>query len=125
MPPCRSQMLHQLQASSFLRTPSFALLPVAYRTGKTRNTVLKLTAFPSRFSSFLLPYNLSSRSYHLLSFFPSAPPPPPPPSKEITSVIRKRKGDEARHGAQRDTNFRLNLIQGAKGCARAVRHCFR
>lgn len=124
MPPCRSQMLHQLQASSFLRTPSFALLlPVAYRTGKTRNTILKLTAFPSRFPSFLLPYNLSSRSYHLLSFFP---PPPPPPSKEITSVINKEKrGKTRRMVAQRDTNFRLNLIRGAKGCARAVRHCFR
>lgn len=135
MPSCRPQMLHQLQTSSFLRSPSFPALqpPRIERRGRERErqgeeeiyAVFKLTT--SHCYSPLLPLLpiLSFRSHLSTS------------SRTMTQVICKRKGGKGGKGwqrrhvdteaavVQRDTNFRLNLTQGARGQGRCARRCFR
>jgi len=125
MPPCRPQMLHQLQTSSFLRSPSFpSSRPPQIEKERERDketyAVFKLTTF---------------RRIHYLPLF--APQPPSfhshlsavsqPAPGAMTLVIRKEThGRHSRDGeAQRDTNFRLNLTRGAKGRQGAARCCFR
>lgn len=90
MPSCRPQMLHQLQTSSFLRSPSFPALqpPRIERRGRERErqgeeeiyAVFKLTT--SHCYSPLLPLLpiLSFRSHLSTS------------SRTMTQVICKRKG---------------------------------
>lgn len=73
MPPCRPQMLHQLQTSSFLRSPSFpaSQLPTNRERGRERErqeetyAVFKLTYITALFSRYPFP-----RSSPIFSFSP-------------------------------------------------------
>lgn len=117
MPPCRPQMLHQLQTSSFLRSPSFpSSRPFANREGETRRHMpYSNLPHPVAFtvSSSLLP-TPSALSFSLSPFRRLATR---PRGDDIGYTQKKgREETHGRHGgAQRDTNFRLNLTQGAKG----------
>lgn len=140
MPPCRPQMLHQLQTSSFLLSHSLSSFPYSLLRKQRRRerqeetyAVFKLTTSASRLPLPPLPHS------HSLSF--SLPPSSFQSHLSTDSLIPramtlviytygrekgerggKERGRVERHGrdtetvAQRDTNFRLNLTQGAKGC---------
>lgn len=127
MPPCRPQMLHQLQTSSFLRSPSFPSSRPSQIEKERQGDVCRIQTYhiPSHSpSSSLLPSALvfSLSPFYRLSTCPRG--------DDIGYTWKKgRKETHSRHGrdgeAQRDTNFRLNLTQGAKGRWDVARCCFR
>lgn len=87
MPPCRPQMLHQLQTSSFLRSPSFpSSRASANREGETRRHMpYSNLPHPVAFT-VLLPLSPRPSSFHSHLSAVSQPAP-----GAMTLVIRRRK----------------------------------
>lgn len=127
MPPCRPQMLHQLQTSSFLRSPSFPSSRPPQIEKERQGDICRIQTYhiPSHLPSSSL---LSSALIFSLSPFRRLSTRPRGDDIGYTQK-KEREETHGRHGrdggAQRDTNFRLNLTQGAKGRQGAARCCFR
>lgn len=126
MPPCRPQMLHQLQTSSFLRSPSFPSTRSPQTEKERRGGHMPYSNLPHPVA-FTVPhprrpplFSFAASSFHSLLSTRSLP------AGAMTLGYTWRKGRREK-GRERDaadtetvvqqnTNFRLNLTQDAKGC---------
>lgn len=137
MPPCRPQMLHQLQTSSFLRSPSFpASQPQQIEKERERERdICRIQTYhilPS-FSCSSLPssFNPLTLSLVLSTIFSLSHLSTPSYPRAMTSVIRRRKGGKGkgrgrcggptRHEFSIKFNTRRERMLGR----RCARRCFR
>lgn len=120
MPPCRPQMLQQLQTSSFLHSPSFLPFLATSQIEKERQgDICRIQTYHIPFATLCLPFSYSASSFRSHLSCLSCPLPPPLRTMTSSYTCGGKEGGHGRHGdgglSQRDTNFRLNLTrQGGK-----------